>query len=185
MINEVMESFNLDTEATLDSLKRSLGKVRTGRAHAGILDSVRVEYYGAKSPLSQVASVSIPDPRQILIKPWDKNIIGEIERSILKADLGLTPMNDGETIRLNIPPLNTERRRDLTKVVRRIAEEAKISVRNHRRDANELIRAAEKDSDVTEDDARKGQKLVQTATDEAIERIDEVVISKEKEIMED
>ncbi len=185
MINEVLDEFSSETNSTLESLKRSLGKVRTGRAHAGILDSVRVEYYGAKSPLSQVASVSIPDPRQILIKPWDKGIIADLERSILKADLGLTPMNDGETIRLNIPPLNTERRRDLTKVVRRIAEEAKISVRNHRRDANELIRQAEKDSDVTEDDARRGQKNVQTATDDAIVRIDEIVSAKETEIMED
>lgn len=185
MINEIIENLEEENERTIDSLKKSLAKIRTGRAHVGILDDIRVEAYGTRQPLNQMASLTTPDPRQIMVKPWDKSVISDIERAILQAGLGITPAVDGESIRLPIPPLNTERRRDLVRVVGRAQEEAKISIRNHRRDANEMIKDGEKDGDVTEDLAHRGLDKVQKITDDFTERIDKRCADKEKDVMED
>jgi ribosome recycling factor len=185
MVNEVLDDFKAENKNTHDSLRRNLVRIRTGRAHAGILDPVRVECYGAVSPLNQVSAVTVPDPRQIVIKPWDKSIISDVERALMKASLGLTPINDGEVIRLNIPPLNTERRRELSRQVGRYGEDAKISIRNHRRDANELLKSLEKDKDISQDQMHDGQAQVQTLTDQFIKTIDATVAEKEAEILED
>jgi len=185
MVNDVIEDLKSENQGALDRLKRNLARVRTGRAHAGILDPVRVECYGASSPLNQVSAVTVPDPRQIMIKPWDKSIINDIERAIMKASLGLTPINDGEVIRLNIPPLNLERRKDLNKQVGRYGEDAKIAVRNHRRDANELLKGLEKDKEISEDQMHDGHNGVQAETDQCIKSIESIVSEKEAEILED
>lgn len=180
IIRELKERMN----KTLDSLKRELNKVRTGRASVSLLDSVKVEYYGTLTPLNQLASISVPESRLITIQPWDTNIIGEIEKAILKSDLGLTPVNDGKIIRINIPMLTEERRKELVKVVARIVEECKISLRNHRRDANERLKEAKKNKVISEDDFFRLSEEVQKVTDEWIKKSDEIKAAKEKEIME-
>ncbi len=185
MIDEILENLAEENAASIESLKSELSKVRTGRAHVGILDSVRVPYYGNMSPLNQVASVSVPDPRQITIKPWDKTLISAIEKAILQAELGLNPSNDGEIVRLVIPPLTTERRQELVKMVRRTGEDTKVAVRNHRRDANALIKEGEKDGAIPEDDAHKGLQKVQERTDACVKQIDQILEAKEREILED
>ena len=151
----------------------------------GVLDGVRVDYFGSMSPLNQVASVSVPDPRQIAIKPWDRTLIPAIEKAILVADLGLTPSSDGELVRLNVPPLTTDRRQELIRVVKRMGEDAKVSVRSHRRDANENLKEFEKEGLVPKDDAHRAIQKVQDATDGYVSNIDKIVEEKEKEIMED
>ncbi len=185
MIDEITENLLDENEKTMDSLKKNLSKIRTGRAHVGILDGIRVDAYGTKQPLNQVASLSTPDPRQIMVKPWDKSVISDIERAILQAGLGITPTVDGESIRLPIPPLNTERRRDLVKVVGRAQEDAKISIRNHRREANEMIKEGEKDGDITEDASHRGLENVQKITNDYVNRIDTRCAEKEKDVMDD
>ena len=185
MIDEITENLLDENEKTLDSLKKNLAKIRTGRAHVGILDGIRVKAYGTKQPLNQVASLSTPDPRQIMVKPWDKSVISDIERAILQAGLGITPTVDGESIRLPIPPLNTERRRDLVKVVGRAQEDAKVSIRNHRREANEMIKEGEKDGDITEDASHRGLENVQKITNDYVNRIDTRCAEKEKDVMDD
>ncbi len=170
---------------SIEALKGQLARIRTGRANLSILDSVRVEYYGSKSPLNQVASLSVPDPRLITVKPFDKSLLSEIEKVIRAAsDLGLSPQNDGEKIMLPIPPLTEERRRDFTKLAKGKGEDAKISVRNARRDANDMLKMAEKDGDLPEDDGKKAQSKVQEVTDKYVKAVDEVVVKKEKEILE-
>lgn len=185
MIDEILEELESDNTRTLEALHKELAKVRTGRAHVGILDHVRIDYYGDSTPLNQVAALSVPDPRQISIKPYDRSIIGTIEKAIMTADLGLTPMSDGEFIRLNIPPLTTERRRDMTKLVRRYGEDCKVAVRQHRRDANDTLKTLEKEGEASEDDVRRAMSKVQDATDAATAKIDEIVERKEHEVMED
>jgi ribosome recycling factor len=159
-------------------------RIRTGRASTSLLDGIRVDCYDAQMPLDQVASISIPESRLITIKPWDQSIIGGIEKSILKSELGLTPMNDGKIIRIPIPPLTEERRKELAKLARKMAEDGKVSVRNHRREANELLKELKQEKEISEDEMYKGQDEVQKATDEFIKKIDEVTAEKEKEIME-
>lgn len=184
MVNDVLSDLEGSIGKTLDSLKRDLGKVRTGRANLALLDGVRVDYYGTMTPLNQVANCSTPDARLIVIKPWEKKMCPVIEEAIRKADLGVNPSSDGELVRLPIPALTEERRRDLTKVVRRMAEDAKVAIRGHRRDANELLKEAKDGGDITEDDASQGEKKVQAAVDKGVEQVDVIAKKKEAEIME-
>jgi len=182
------ESFTAElkakTEKSLESLRKELGRVRTGRASLALLDGIRVNYYGAPTPLAQVASLSIPDARTIAIQPWDPKVAGEIEKAIQKSDLGLTPLNDGKVVRINIPPLTEERRKELVKVIKRMEEECKVALRNLRRDANEQLKGAKKDKEISEDEQFKYQDEVQKWIDKSIQNSEEIVKAKEKEVLE-
>ena len=182
-IKEIISREEARMDKTIESLKHEFANVRTGRAHTSLLDSVMVDYYGAPTPINQVANVSAPDPRMILIAPWDKTMIGAIEKAILTSDLGLNPNNDGESIRLAIPQLTEERRKELVKVVSKKAEDAKVAVRNIRRDANDAIKKEEKAKTITEDVSKEGQDQVQKLTDKKIKVIDELRDTKEKDVM--
>lgn len=182
-IKEIISREEARMDKTIESLKHEFANVRTGRAHTSLLDSVMVDYYGAPTPVNQVANVSAPDPRMILIAPWDKTMIGAIEKAILTSDLGLNPNNDGEAIRLAIPQLTEERRKELVKVVSKKAEDAKVAVRNIRRDANDAIKKEEKEKTITEDVSKDGQEQVQKLTDKKIKLIDELRDIKEKDVM--
>jgi ribosome recycling factor len=184
MINDVLKDLQEGLEKGTESLKKDLAKVRTGRANVSILDGVRVDYYGTPTPLHQVASLNVPDARLITVKPWEKSLIPEIEKAIRSSQLGLNPSSDGEIVRLPMPPLTEERRKDLVKMVRKMAEEAKVALRGARRDANEMLKAFLKDKDITEDEEKQGLKKVQDATDAAVAKLDEIVAKKEKEILE-
>ena len=169
---------------TIEVLKKEFASVRTGRASLALLDGIMVNYYDTQTPLQQLANLSIPESRQIAVQPWDQKIIPDIEKAIMKSDLGLTPMNDGKIIRINIPTLTEERRKQLVKAVKKKAEEAKISIRNIRRDANEELRKLEKEKHLSEDEVKKIQEETQKITDSYIAKADEVLGHKEKEIME-
>ena len=171
-------------EKSLDSLKREFSKVRTGRASISLLDGIKVDYYGTLTPLNQLATLSVPEPRLITIQPWDATVIKELEKAIMKSDLGLTPANDGKIIRVSIPPLTEQRRVELVKVVKKMAENCKVSIRNHRRDINEDLKQKKKDKEVSEDEFFKGQKEVQDITDDYIKKCDDLTQTKEKEILE-
>lgn len=171
-------------EKSLEALKKEISRVRTGRASLAILDGIRVNYYGVPTPLSQVASLAVPESRTITIQPWDSKIIGEIEKAIQKSDLGLTPLSDGKIIRIQIPPLTEERRRELVKVIRRMEEDCKVALRNIRRDGNEILKKAKKDKEISEDEQFKLQEEVQKMMDKSIEKATEIVEAKSKEIME-
>jgi len=168
----------------LGALEKDLGKVRTGRASLVLLDDIRVDYYGAATPLNQVAALSVPESRLIVIQPWDGSLLGVIEKAILKSELGLTPVNDGKVIRIPIPRLTEERRRELVKVVKKMGESSKVSVRNVRREAIEQLRKREKEKQMSEDELHKWQGEVQKLTDMFVERVEKVVETKEKEVME-
>lgn len=168
----------------IEALKKEFASIRTGRASLSLLDEIIVNYYETPTPLQQLASLSIPESRQMAIQPWDPKVISEIEKAILKSDLGLTPMNDGKIIRINIPPLTEERRKQLVKTVRKKAEEAKVAIRNIRRDTNEELRKLEKEKHISEDVVKKSQDEIQKITDSYITKVDEVLANKEKEIME-
>jgi ribosome recycling factor len=183
VIDEVLADLRREIEDTASKLKKEFARVRTGRASASLLDGIVVDYYGAKTQLKQLATVNVPEARLIVVTPYDKKSIGDIERAIKASDLGLNPINDGVIIRIPIPELTEERRRDLVKHVKKIAEDYRVSTRNHRRDANELIKELQKEKQVTEDDARHAQDKVQTLTNEGIERIDRTLKAKEDEIM--
>jgi len=184
MIEETYQETRDRMGKTITVLKNELKRIRTGRASASLLDGIKLDYYGTATPLNQTATIAVPESRLITIQPWDATIIKVIEKAILKSDLGLTPSNDGKLIRIAIPPLSEERRKELVKQVHRSCEEHKVAVRNIRRDANELLKGFKKDGDITEDDAFKAQDQVQKITDEYIEKIDEVYKEKEKEILE-
>jgi ribosome recycling factor len=171
-------------EKSLEALRRDLSRVRTGRASLALLDGVRVNYYGVPTPLSQVASLSVPESRTISLQPWDAKMIGEIEKAIQKSDLGLTPLSDGKIVRINIPPLTEERRKELVKVTKRMEEECKVALRNIRRDANEQLKTAKKDKVISEDEQFKFQEEVQKLMDKSIEKAEEIIKTKEKEILE-
>ncbi|WP_300157676.1 ribosome recycling factor [Solidesulfovibrio sp.] len=168
----------------LASLDKEFSRLRTGRATTSLLDGIRVDYYGTPTPLDQIASISTPDSRTIAIQPWDRKAFNDVEKAILKSDLGLTPVNDGKIIRIGIPPLTEDRRKDLVKVAKKYAEEAKVAVRNIRRDANEALKKKKNDKAISEDDQHKGQEDVQKLTDAYIAKTDDVFAKKEKEIME-
>ncbi|MDR9854574.1 ribosome recycling factor [Paenibacillus sp. VCA1] len=170
-------------EKAISALKRDLATLRAGRATPALLDRVQVEYYGAMTPLNQLANINTPDSRTLMIQPWDKSSLSDIEKAILKSDLGLTPANDGNTIRLVIPPLTEERRMELVKMTKKFGEEAKVAIRNIRRDANDDIKKMEK-TDISEDESRRHQDDIQKTTDKFIAEVDKVLAAKEKEIME-
>lgn len=184
MIEEVVLDAEDRMEKTLANTQGELGKVRTGRANLALVDTIRVDYYGSMTPLKQMANLGVPEPRLITIQPWDRNMLAEIERAILKADIGITPNNDGHVIRLPIPPLTEERRKDLVKYIHQLGEEGKIAIRNIRRDAIDHLKKAEKDHKISEDEEYNGGIDIQELTDKFIKKIDELVHSKEKEIME-
>lgn len=171
-------------EKTVAALENNLATIRAGRANPSILDKVSVEYYGVASPLTQIANVSVPDARTIVVQPWDASIVGEVEKAILKSDIGITPTNDGKALRLNFPPLTEERRKELSKQVKKYGEECKVAMRNVRRDAIEEYKAQKKRSEITEDDLKDIEGDIQKLTDGFVKRIDDVVAKKEKEILE-
>lgn len=171
-------------DGAIASLKREFSTVRTGRASLALLDGISIDYYGTPTALNQIASMSVPESRQILIQPWEQKLIPDIEKAILKSDLGITPMNDGKVIRINIPSLTEERRKQLVKVVHKMSEESKVAVRNIRRDSNEELKKLEKEKHVSEDIVKRSLEEIQKLTDGHIKKIDEVLEHKEKEIME-
>lgn len=168
----------------LDNFKSELAAIRAGRASTALLDKISVDYYGVPTPINQLATISVPEPRMILIQPWDGKMINSIEKAILKSDLGLTPTSDGKVIRLVLPELTLERRKELVKMAKKKAEDAKVFVRNIRRDTNELIKKMEKNGEISQDDSKRWQEEIQKLTDNYIEQIDKALTNKEKEIME-
>jgi len=184
MLNDVLKDLQANLDKGIEAFKRDLTKVRTGRANLAILDGVRVDYYGTMTPLNQVASCNVADARLITIKPWERSLIPEIEKSIRAAQLGLNPNSDGEMVRLPMPALTQERRQELVKLVKKMAEEGKVALRAARRDSNEMLKELLKDGGITEDDERNGLKKVQETTDKAVSRIDEILAKKEGEILE-
>ena len=183
MLNEIKKDAQARMGKSIESLRHALVKVRTGRANAGLVDSIKVSYYGSDMPLAQVASVAVTDARSITITPWEKQMVGPVEKAILASDLGLTPNTAGTVIRLNIPALTEERRKELTKVVHSEGEDAKVAVRNIRRDANHQVKELLKDKQITEDDASRTETEIQKITDGAIKDVDEVIKAKETELM--
>jgi ribosome recycling factor len=169
----------------VEHVQQQLAKVRTGRASASMLDAVKVEYYGEPTPLAQVGSVSVPDARSIMIQPWDRTALQNIEKAILAANLGITPQNDGQVIRISVPPLTEERRKDIVKQCKKMAEEGKLAVRNIRRDANEELKKAEKTEHFSEDERKRGEEDVQKNTDKYVAEIDKILAAKEVEVMEE
>lgn len=184
MIEDVFNDAKAHMQKTVEAMRRELATLRTGRASPALLEHIRVDYYGAPTPLMQLASISVPEPRMLVVKPFDKNTVKDIERAILKSDLGLVPNSDGVLIRIPIPPLTEERRRDLVKVARKHGEEGRVAIRNIRREAKELLEELEEEGEVSEDESRRAQERLQQLTDETIAQIDRVLAAKEKEIME-
>lgn len=184
MHEEIVKSFKEKIAKAHDALMGRLAKVRTGRANIGILDSVRVDYYGTLTPLNQVANMSTPDPKTIMVKPFDRSQAGAIDKAIRSADLGLNPVSQGDIIRVPIPSLTEERRKELVKQVKKMGEDFKVEIRNFRRESNEETKKHEKEGKITEDDSKKTQTNIQKETDAAIARVDEIIVRKEKELME-
>ncbi|NCO51316.1 MAG: ribosome recycling factor [Deltaproteobacteria bacterium] len=184
MLKAILTEGTSAMDKAIKALRRDMSRVRTGRASVSLLDEIKVDYYGTPSPLSQVASLSVPEPRMIVIQPWEKKLIGEIERAIFKSDLGLTPSSDGTIIRLPIPALTEERRKEMAKQVRRMGEDAKVSIRSARRDANEQLKSLEKDKEISTDELKHGEKEVQQLTDDFVATVDAVVKEKEQELLE-
>lgn len=184
MIDDIYQDTRDRMGKTISALKNELKRVRTGRASLSLLDGIRCDYYGTPTPLNQMATLAVPESRLISIQPWDTSVIKEIEKAILKSDLGLTPSNDGKIVRIAIPPLTEERRKELVKIVHKICEEHKVAIRNIRRDSNDVLKDFKKEGDISEDEAFKAQDQVQKITDEFIEQIDEIYTKKEKEIIE-
>ncbi len=184
MIDAVYEQTRDRMEKSIESLKTELKKVRTGRASASLVDGIRVDYYGTPTPLKQLATISVPESRLITIQPWDVNAVKDVEKALLKSDLGLTPSSDGKIIRISIPPLTEERRKELVKQVNKTCEDYKVAVRNIRRDSNDTLKNLKKDGDISEDEAFRAQDEVQKITDTYIGKIDTIYKEKEKEILE-
>ena len=184
MHDDVVKGLGVAITKTLDDLKQGLAKIRTGRANAAMLDSVRVDNYGTATPLNQCAALGVPEPRLITVKPWDKGIIKEIEKAIRDANLGLNPMNDGEIIRVPIPALTEERRKDIAKQVKAKGEEHKVAIRNERREANEKLKELLKLKSITEDENKRANEKVQKETDAGVKTVEELVTKKEKEVLE-
>ena len=184
MVKEIIANNEERLEKSIAALKREFGSLRAGSATPSLLDKVMVDYYGTPTPVNQVAKVSVPEPRMIMITPWEKSLMHDIEKAIMKSDLGLSPNSDGTAIRLSIPQLTQERRQELVKTVGKKAEEAKVAIRNIRRDGNDAIKKLEKAKEITEDDSKKGQESVQKLVDKYIKTVDTLREAKEKEIME-
>lgn len=184
MKDEILSELREKMTNTAEALKKDFKKIRTGRASPALLEGIKVDCYETQMPLDQVATISVPESRLMTIQPWDQSIIGNIEKGILKSELGLTPMNDGKIIRISIPPLTEERRKDLAKLAKKMGEESKISIRNHRREANEMFKDLKNEKEISEDEFHRTQDDVQKITDEFIKKIDEITGKKEKEIIE-
>ncbi len=184
MVKDILSAQEQRMKKSIDSLKQEYGSLRAGRAMPSLLDKVMVDYYGTPTPVNQVAKVSVPEPRMITIQPWEKTLLKDIEKAIMKSDLGLSPNNDGTTIRLAIPQLTQERRKELVKTVNKKAEDTKVAVRNVRRDGNDAIKKLEKAKEITEDESKKGQEDMQKLVDKYIKLIDSTKAAKEKEVME-
>jgi len=184
MIEDLNNEMKASMEKSIEALRKDLKRIRTGRASLALLDGLMVDYYGSPTPINQLANLSIPEPRQIAIQPWDSKAMPDIEKAILKSELGLNPSNDGKVVRIVLPPLTAERRKELVKVVRKMGEEYKVQVRNHRRDANELLKEMKKEKQISEDELHRAQETVQKATDEFISKVDGIMAEKEAEIME-
>ncbi|MCC6476029.1 ribosome recycling factor [bacterium] len=184
MIKEILADADLRMKQSVEVLRHELTRIRTGKASVGLIEPIKAEVYGGEMPLSQVATITTPDARTILIQPWDKSTLGAIEKGIQKSDLGLNPNNDGQQIRLTLPPLNEERRKELVKIVKKYVEEAKTAIRNVRRDANEHVKKLEKDHKISEDDSHEAVDQVQKLTDKHIKEMDHLMELKEKEVME-
>jgi ribosome recycling factor len=182
--DEILKDLRDRIAKTLDTLRHDLASVRTGRASLHLLDGVKVDYYGTPTPLNQVATLSVPEARLIMVKPWEKNLIPVIEKAIRDANLGVNPMSDKDLVRVPIPALTEERRREIVKQVKHKGEEHKIAVRNERRDAKELIEASEKDGEVSADEAKKALEKMQKETDDGVKKVDEIVAAKEKDVMQ-
>ncbi|MGE4545008.1 MAG: ribosome recycling factor [Pedobacter sp.] len=183
MYNDVIKKARIGMDKAVEALKKDMTKVRTGRASTTLLDDVMVDYYGTPTPLNQVGTLSVPESRLITIQPWEKKLLPEIEKAIFKADIGLTPSSDGQLIRLVIPPMTEERRKEMGKLVRKMGEDAKVAARSARRDANDALKKLEKNKEISEDDQKRGEKEIQDLTDSYVVKIDELVAAKEKEIM--
>jgi len=184
MLDEVFKELRAGIEKAIDALRRDLAKVRTGRAHAGMLDGVRIDYYGVPTPISQMATVAVPEPRLITIKPWEKGQAKAIDKALRDSDLGINPQVDGELIRIPIPSLTEERRKEMVKLTKKNGEECKVAIRKHRRDANEMIDQLDKDGEVGGDDADRAKKKVEDLVAEGVKQADAVVAAKEKDILE-
>lgn len=184
-VDQILEKAETGMEKALEFTKNQFAKVRTGRANASLVDTVRVDYYGAPTPISQVANISVPDARTIMIQPYDQSVLGEVDKAIKRADLGFNPLNDGNVIRIPVPPLTEERRKDMVKLSKKYAEEGKISIRNVRRDCMDMLKKGEKNKDFSEDDKKFGEDEVQNITDKYVENIDKELEKKEKELMDD
>jgi len=184
MLEDVYKDTEIQMQKTVDSLTRDYAGIRTGRASIGLLDGITVEYYGTQTPLNQVATLSVPESSLIVIQPWDTTVIKAVEKAILRSDLGITPANDGKVIRLGIPPLTEERRKQLAKLAKKKAEEKKIAIRQVRRESNDMLKSLEKEKEITEDDRHGGQDRIQKITDTFIKKIDAVAAKKEQEILE-
>ncbi len=184
MANEVVKTAKAKMEKAIKALEKEFAHVRTGRATPALLDGIKVSYYGSEMPLDQVATISVPEARTIAIQPWDVNVLPEIEKAILASELGLTPTNDGKIIRVAVPPLTEERRKELVKLVKKMGEEAKVAIRNIRRDANEKLKKQKKAKEISEDEQFRLQDEVQKLTDSFTKQVDQVVGDKEKEILE-
>lgn len=183
MINEIVGDMKATIDKTMDALKKQLAAIRTGRAHVSLLDSIKIDYYGTPTALAQVSTITIPDARSLAVKPWEKGLQKTIEKAIMEANLGLTAVTDGDIVRVPVPSLTEERRREFCKQAKTRAEEAKLATRNARRDANEMLKSATKDGEISEDEEKRGLKMVQDATDAAVAAIDDAVSKKEAEIM--
>ncbi len=184
MINEVLADGKKRMDGALTSLEGDFGKLRTGRASTGLVDQIVVDYYGTPTPIIQLASISVPDSRTIAIQPWDKGAFPLIEKALMQSDLGLNPVNDGKLLRISIPPLTEERRKELVKIAKKYTEDSKIAIRNVRRDMNDTLKKLEKDKDISEDEQRKAQDDVQKLTDDYVKKCDVSCGEKEKEILE-
>ncbi|MGF1613157.1 MAG: ribosome recycling factor [Gammaproteobacteria bacterium] len=184
MIDDVKSDAEHRMQKSLEALEQELRKLRTGRAHASLLDHVKVSYYGSEVPINQVASINVADPRTLAVSPWEKKMVPEVEKAILNADLGLNPVTSGDVIRVPLPPLTEERRRDMTRLVRQEAEATRVAIRNIRRDANHALKAMVKDKAITEDDDRRAEEAVQKLTDQFIAEVEQVLKRKEQDLME-
>ena len=183
MSKQIVDQFGTNADKSLTSLKSELAKVRTGRASTALVEPVQVDYYGTPTPLTQVANVTTPDARTIQIAPWENSMIAAIEKAIHGANIGLTPQSDGKVVRISVPAMTEERRKEMVKLIKKIGEDAKVGIRNSRRDSNEEVKKAEKGKLVTEDESKKFQEMIQKKTDEKVAEVDKLITAKEKEIM--
>ncbi len=184
MLDDIVKDLRGSSDKSLEALRRDLSKVRTGRAHASMLDGIRIDYYGTATPLSQMATVNVPEPRLISVKPWDKGQVKAVEKALRESDLNLNPQVDGDLIRIPIPALTEERRKEMAKLIRKNGEECKVAIRKHRRDALEMLDQLENDGEMSGDDAERGRKKVEDVVSELVKQVDTVVASKEKDLLE-